>query len=50
MFYVMSTTIILIIAYVCKTRSAQIFGYLVTASVLVYMVAGRKFLKDQGIL
>lgn len=43
LFYVVSATIIVTLAYVFKTKNAVMFGYLILASVSFYMVAGRKW-------
>jgi len=44
-FFVISATIIVCIAYILKTKSVQLFGCLILASVVAYMIAGRKWLK-----
>ncbi|BHH85527.1 CDP-alcohol phosphatidyltransferase family protein [Desulforhopalus sp. 52FAK] len=44
-FFVISSTIIVCIAYILKTKSVQLFGCLILASVVVYMIIGRKWLK-----
>ncbi len=44
LFFMVSSAIIITIAFILKTKSAQLFGYLILASVAGYMVAGRKML------
>ena len=44
LFFMVSAMIIITIAFILKTKSAQLFGYLILASVAGYMVAGRKML------
>lgn len=44
LFFMVSSTIIITIAFILKTKSAQLFGYLILVSVISYMVAGRKML------
>ena len=39
-FFVISAAIIVTISYIFKTRSVQMFGYLILASVLVYIITG----------
>lgn len=43
LFFVASATIIITLAYIFKTKNAEMFGYLILASVLCYIVAGRKW-------
>ncbi|PHR29840.1 MAG: phosphatidylserine synthase [Desulfotalea sp.] len=45
LFFLMSSSIIVCIAFILKTKSVQIFGCLILASVVAYMIAGRKWLK-----
>ena len=45
LFFLMSSSIIVCIALILKTKSVQIFGLLILASVIAYMIAGRKWLK-----
>jgi CDP-diacylglycerol--serine O-phosphatidyltransferase len=40
-FFLISATIIVALAYILKTKNAQIFGYLILASVVFYLAAGR---------
>lgn len=44
LFFVISTTIIITLTFVLKTKNAEMFGYLILGSVLVYMVTGRKWI------
>lgn len=44
LFFMVSSMIIITIAFILKTKSAQLFGYLILVSVAGYMVAGRKML------
>lgn len=44
LFFVASATIIVTLAFILKTKNAQMFGYLILSSVLLYMIAGRKWL------
>ncbi|NOR24973.1 MAG: phosphatidylserine synthase, partial [Desulforhopalus sp.] len=46
LFFVVSATIIVTIAFILKTQSVQIFGYLILCSVLIYLIAGRKWLQS----
>ncbi|PIE72546.1 MAG: phosphatidylserine synthase [Deltaproteobacteria bacterium] len=43
LFFVVSATIIVCLAYILKTKSALLFGYLILASVGVFIVASRKW-------
>jgi CDP-diacylglycerol--serine O-phosphatidyltransferase len=49
LFFTVSAAIIVIIAYVFKTKSVQMFGYLILCSVLLYMIAGRKILRKKTV-
>ncbi|MCP4115711.1 MAG: phosphatidylserine synthase [Desulfobacteraceae bacterium] len=42
-FFVISASIIVTLSYVIKTKSALMFGYLILCSVIVYIIAGRKW-------
>lgn len=42
-FFLTSSTIIVIISFVLKTKNAQMFGYLILCSVIIYMFVGRKW-------
>jgi CDP-diacylglycerol--serine O-phosphatidyltransferase len=44
LFFMVSSAIIIAIAFILKTKSAQLFGYLILVSVVSYMVAGRRML------
>lgn len=44
-FFVLSSSIIVILAFIIKTKNAQMFGYLILATVLVYMYSGWKWLR-----
>jgi len=44
LFFLASAAIIVIITFILKTKSTEMFGYLVLASVFIYMIAGRKWL------
>ncbi len=43
-FFLLSSSIIITISYILKTKSVHMFGYLILTAVILYMVAGRKFL------
>ena len=45
LFFLASATTIVLIAFVFKTKSAQMFGYLILASVVLYMITGRRLLR-----
>ncbi len=45
LFFLTSAAIIVTIAFILKTKSVQIFGYLILCSVSVYLVMGRKWLQ-----
>lgn len=42
-FYMISASIIVVLAYIFKTKNVQMFGYLILGSVLVYIITGRKW-------
>ena len=42
-FYLISTSIIVTLPFILKTKNTQMFGYLILSSVIIYMVAGRKW-------
>ncbi|MGW8195113.1 MAG: CDP-alcohol phosphatidyltransferase family protein [Desulforhopalus sp.] len=44
LFFITNAAIIVTIAFILKTKSVQMFGYLILCSVLVYIIAGRKLL------
>lgn len=43
LFFTMSACIIIFIAFILKTKNAQMFGYLILSAVTLYMIAGRWF-------
>lgn len=45
LFILASAAVIVTIAFILKTKSVQMFGYLIFCSVLIYLVAGRKWLQ-----
>ncbi len=45
LFFLSCATIIVLIAFVFKTKSAQMFGYLILSAVTLYMILGRKLLR-----
>ena len=45
LFFLLSSSIIVCIAFILKTKSVQLFGCLILASVATYMIVGRKWLK-----
>ena len=45
LFFLLSSSIIVCIAFILKTKSVQLFGCLILASVAAYMIVGRKWLK-----
>lgn len=48
LFFMASTVVILIFAFVLKTRDVELFGYMILVSVLIYIAAGRKFLGEKA--
>jgi CDP-diacylglycerol--serine O-phosphatidyltransferase len=44
LFFLASATVIVTIAFILKTKSVQMFGYLILVSVVIYMLGGRKWL------
>ncbi len=46
-FFLISAAIIIILSFLFKTKNVQMFGYLILCSVMVYMVAGRKWIPPQ---
>ncbi|MFH2060173.1 MAG: CDP-alcohol phosphatidyltransferase family protein [Pseudomonadota bacterium] len=42
-FFMISASIIVVLAYIFKTKNVQMFGYLILGSVLVYIITGRKW-------
>ncbi len=45
LFFLASATVTVTIAFILKTKSVQMFGYLILCSVIIYMLAGRKWLQ-----
>ena len=45
-FFIISASIILMLSFILKTKNVQMFGYLILGSVLVYMIAGRKWVSQ----
>ena len=45
LFFLASAAIVVIISFVFKTKNIEMFGYLILASVLLYMIGGRKWLR-----
>lgn len=45
LFFLASAVVIVSIAYILKTKNAQMFGYLILSAVTLYMIAGRKMLR-----
>ena len=43
-FFLISASIIITLSFIFKTKNAEMFGYLILGSVLVYIVAGRKWI------
>lgn len=46
MFILLSAMIIVTIAFILKTKSVHMFGYLILCSAFIYLIAGRKYLKQ----
>jgi len=44
-FFVISAAVILTLSFIFKTKNAQMFGYLILSSVIVYVVVGRKWVR-----
>ncbi len=44
-FFMISASIIVTLSFIFKTKNAQMFGYLILGSVVVYMVVGRKWVR-----
>ena len=44
-FFLISAAIIVVLAYILKTKNVQMFGYLILASVVFYLAAGRIWVK-----
>jgi len=45
-FFLTSASIIITLSFIFKTKNAEMFGYLILGSVLVYMVVGRKWIRQ----
>ncbi|MFH2093469.1 MAG: CDP-alcohol phosphatidyltransferase family protein [Pseudomonadota bacterium] len=43
LFFLISASIIVMLAFIFKTKNVQMFGYLILGSVLVYIVSGRRW-------
>ncbi len=50
LFILASAAVIVTIAFILKTKSVQMFGYLIFFSVLIYLIAGRKCLHPDLLL
>ena len=44
LFFLISATITVTIAFVLKTKNVEMFGYFILCSVFMYMIAGRKWI------
>ena len=44
LFFLISATITVTIAFVLKTKNVEMFGYFILCSVFIYMIVGRKFI------
>lgn len=47
-FFLTCAGLVLVIAFIIKTKNVQMFGYLILAAVLTYMIVGRKCLKTKS--
>ncbi len=47
LFFLMSATIIVALAYLLKTKNAQMFGYMILCSAGMYIIAGRMWYRQQ---
>ncbi len=45
-FFMVSASIILMLAFIFKTKNIRMFGYLILGSVILYIIAGRKCIKQ----
>jgi CDP-diacylglycerol--serine O-phosphatidyltransferase len=43
-FFMISASIVMTLSFIFKTRNIQMFGYLILCAVLIYMIAGRKWI------
>ena len=48
LFFMACAALVLIISFIIKTKNAQMFGYLILFTVLMYMIVGRKCLKPKS--
>ncbi len=44
-FFIISAAVILTLSFIFKTKNAQMFGYLILSSVILYIVVGRKWVR-----
>jgi CDP-diacylglycerol--serine O-phosphatidyltransferase len=44
LFFLISTSIIITLSFLFKTKNVQMFGYLILGSVFIYMVVGRRWI------
>jgi len=49
LFFLVSATIIITLAFVLKTKNVDMYGYVILCSVLLYMIAGRKWIPRLGV-
>ncbi|MCP3942811.1 MAG: phosphatidylserine synthase [Desulfobacteraceae bacterium] len=47
LFFLISASIIVTLSFIFKTKNVQMFGYLILISVIVYVVAGRKWIHQK---
>ena len=45
LFFMISASIIVMLAFIFKTKSVEMFGYLILSSVFLYMIAGRHWVR-----
>jgi CDP-diacylglycerol--serine O-phosphatidyltransferase len=45
-FFLISSAVIITLAFIFKTKSVEMFGYLILGSVVVYTLVGRKWVKE----
>ena len=45
LFFMISAAIIVTLAFIFKTKNVQMFGYMILGAVIVYMLAGRRWVK-----
>ncbi|PIE62576.1 MAG: phosphatidylserine synthase [Desulfobacter postgatei] len=48
-FFLISAAIIVVLAYILKTKSVQVFGYLILASVVFYLAAGKIWVQKSDV-